>query len=287
MKRTYHYLLFLSFLVVCLLGSPPVRGQYAGTIPTEDTRPNTIGLSLGLTRLRMQDQHVSGLVYSGKLPTLGIDYRHRGPKGYFVGSFRAGRGSFFPERYPGRTITFLQEGIDGQVDSVSVPVRGTSTLGRVDLGYLRRLNPGSPLEWAAGAVASEEIHYQEGFVTPGLLNTASLGPAIQAAWQSDGALVAAVRLTVPLVSLVTRSTYPLTVSEPEGGKLDGFFSQGTAIRTPGKLHFQGSVSASLGYRLNSRWAMGLNYRLAVVKNQIPATLTVLQQNLSLSLEHTY
>ena len=266
--------------------SPGLRAQDLS--PTQATgHGHTVSLSLGINRLQLQDAHLSDLIYRGSLPTIGLQYRYLGERGYFTGSLRGGRGAFFPVRYPDRSITFITEDVYGNVDSVRVPMRGTSTPVRIELGYLRRLNPGSPVEYAAGAIVSEEAYYQQGFVTPGLLNVASLRPVVETHWRGGGSVLASVSVSIPLVALVSRSNYEMTVSEPGGNKIGGFLSQGTTLTGPGNGHRQVRLSASLGYRIGPRLASVAHYDLGVIKNRHPQPLALREQALSLSLQYSY
>lgn len=273
-------LLFFSLLLLFI-------GQEisAQEFPSFSTHRNALGLRVGLNHLAMLDRNSSSLIYQGNLPVFGIDYQAFEENSYLTARLKAGRGSFYSKTYPNRTITFKSENIYGEVDTVSVPMRGTSTLGKFELGYLRKLNPKSQMEWAAGGLLSNEAYYQEGFTTPGLMNVASFSPAIQATWWESNYFLS-VNVSVPLVALVSRSAWHNSVSQPNGKKLKGFLQQGTELETWEK-HRQVRFSAALQRKMGDRWLAGLHYDFLAAKNSTPKELRLSQHEFSMSMQFIY
>ena len=126
---------FSMFLLLSLIAlqRPAAQGNPDAFF---NTRRNALGLRLGFNRLNLLDRNSSALIYRGNIPMVGIEYQTYGENGYFIANLQAGNGSFFTKNHPGRTIYFMSQDVHGHVDTVAVPVRGSSTLSR-----LARANP--------------------------------------------------------------------------------------------------------------------------------------------------
>ena len=276
---------FSMFLLLSLIAlqRPAAQGNPDAFF---NTRRNALGLRLGFNRLNLLDRNSSALIYRGNIPMVGIEYQTYGENGYFIANLQAGNGSFFTKNHPGRTIYFMSQDVHGHVDTVAVPVRGSSTLSRLELGYLRKLNPGSDLEVAAGGMFSDEFYYQQGFVTPGLMNVAAISPALRMSWMNDSRYFVSVGISVPLVAAVSRSAWHNSVSQPGGSKAGGFFKQGTRVEDYSG-HRQVRFTASVHRKLGNRWLAGLNYDLRTLKNSSPRELRATQHELSMSMQYVY
>lgn len=271
-----------TIFLLCLLITWQMVTAQSTSLPVYPQH-RSLGVEIGFNQLRLLDRNTSSLVYRGNIPTLGFFYEGTKNGNSFLSSLRFGRGSFFSEAYPDRIIKFRNQDAHGHVDSVSVPMRGTNTLAQLSLGYLRQIGQGHDLQPSVGAIISDDLYYPQGFVQPGLMNLASLSPALQLNYVPAERHFFSLRIQVPLVNLVSRSTYNNSVSQPVDGKAVGFFDQGTAWRTPVK-HRQIDLSAGWSMRLGDHFRSGLQYRLRLLKNTAPRDLTIAQNELSLRLQ---
>ena len=255
-------------------------------IPADLPWKYSFGFRLGWDQLTLLDRNASSLLYQGNLPAIGLDWDALSEKSILSLRFQAARGSFFAQDYRDRQVVFLQEDIYGHIDTISVPMRGTSTLGRFSLAWLRSFQVQPSWRFSIGGVLSDEAYYQEGFVTPGLMNVASIGPALQFDYRSEQKFSASLQVRIPAIALVSRSAYHNSVSMPNSGKAEGFFAQGTQLESLNR-HRQLSLSAALHRRLGERWRAGLAYEFDWVKNSLPRPLALSRHQLSLSFQYTY
>jgi hypothetical protein len=274
----------LILLLTAGIGQAIAQGPGFG--PDFSTRRNAFGLRLGFNRMAVLDQNTSSLVYRGNIPMLGFEYQAYEENGYLIGRLQLGHGSFASKSYPGRSISFLSQNVKGETDTVTVPMSGANTLGRLEFGYLQKINPGRQVEVAAGGIVSNELFYPQGFTMPGLMNVAALSPALQLSYLTDAKSFFSIGLTMPLVSAVSRSAYHNSVSLPGGSKAGGFFRQGTAVQGFNQ-HRQMKIAASWHYRVGSRWLAGLHYDFRALKNAKPRELSMTQHELSISMQYIY
>lgn len=261
-------------------------GQFLAAQTSENQMPSffhAFGLQLGFNRMHTLDRNSSALVYQGNLPTLGLHYEASGKSGRFLADLKIGRGSYFSEQYPQRRVRFQQEDIYGKIDSVSVPMRANNTLARISLGYLGHLHQTGSMNYQIGGILSNTLYYPQGFLQPGLMNVASLSPALNMDYHLEKRHFLSLRLVVPILNLVSRSTYNNSVSQPVDNKLVGFFDQGTRWSSLDK-HREIQIEASYHFRLTDHWRSGLFYNFSILRNTTPRTLTMTQSELGLSLQ---
>lgn len=280
MKKLFVQILTLGLLVVLM--RPPAAAQENAPL-SFSSRQQTLGVRLGFNRLTMLDRNTSGLLYGGTIPMLGVNYQRQSEKGVFHMKLQGGRGGLFAQNYPDRSIRFLEQDVYGHTDTITVPMRGNSALARFELGYFRQIDTGNHLRWAAGGLVANETFYQQGFVTPGIMNTATVSPAVQMAWNGGNGYFLSVGISVPVAALVSRSTYHNSVSLPEAGKIEGFFRQGTKVASLG-THRQVKFSAALHHKLGDRWLAGLEYDLRLLKNTYPRPLSIMQHEVGMSFQ---
>lgn len=277
--------LFVQILTLWLLAAltgPPAAAQE--NVPLSFSgRQQTLGVRLGFNRLTMLDRNTSSLLYAGNIPMLGVNYQRQNENGVFHLKLQGGRGGFFAQNHPDRSIRFLEQDVYGHTDTITVPMRGNSTLARLELGYFRKIDAGEHLRWAAGGLVSNETFYQQGFITPGIMNVATVSPAVQMAWNGGGDYYLSVGIAAPIAALVSRSAYHNSVSLPDAGKIEGFFRQGTKVASLG-THQQVKFSAALHHKLGDRWLAGLEYDFRLLKNTYPRPLSIMQHEVGMSFQ---
>lgn len=246
-------------------------------------RHQVLSFKLGLNQLKVLDRNTSSLVYTGRLPSLGIGYEGLENHNRLSGDLQISRGSFFAEAFPERFIRFRNEDIYGHVDSVLVSTRGTNTTARLSLAYSRQIQSSGKVRYDLGAKVADDLYYPQGFVQPGLMNVVSLSPLAQMEYLAGTRSFFTVGVSIPLLALVSRSTYSNTVSQPHDNRIIGFLDQGTRWTSIGS-HRQIDLTATVHQRLGSRWRGGLHYNFRLLKDNYPRDLTLTKNELALSLQ---
>ncbi|MCB0632714.1 MAG: hypothetical protein R2824_35475 [Saprospiraceae bacterium] len=273
--KTFIVLLFTLFSIQATIGQ--------NNEPLESTRYGGFGLRLGFNRIHVLDRNNSALLYQGNVPTLSLNYQHVNSGNRWLGELTLGRGSYFSRDFPDRVIQFRNKDVYGHVDSVSVPMRANNTLMKLSLGYLRDIDPAGPLRYQIGGQVSDALFYPQGFVQAGLMNVASVSPMAGMAFQPNDRQYLSLRITVPVFSLVSRSTYNNSVSQPIDNKLVGFFDQGSYWASFSK-HREIKIGAAFHFRMGNRWMSGLHYDFRILKNTYPKDLTITQSEVGLSMQ---
>jgi hypothetical protein len=268
--------LIIALFTLTMAGAQSPENQMPG-------RPGGFGFRLGFNRLQVLDRNTSALIYRGNIPTLGISYRKFANGNNWYGGITVGRGSFFSRDFPDRAIRFRNEDVYGHVDSVSVNMRATNTLFGLNLGYLRDIDPAGPTRYQVGGEVSDNLYYPQGFVQPGLMNVASFSPSVGMEFQPTDRQYFSLKVTVPIFSLVSRSTYNNSVSQPVDKRVIGFLDQGSYWASMAK-HREIKIGAAFHFKTGNRWMSGLHYDFRILKNTTPRDLTMTQSEIGLSMQ---
>lgn len=272
--KTFVLLISLFTLQVAISQTEP---------PLSMNRHEGFGLRLGFNRLHVLDRNTSALLYRGNIPTLNLNYQAAGQRHRWQGELKVGRGSYFSEAYPSRVIQFRNEDVYGKVDSVAVPMRANNSLLALSVGYWRKPASDGSMEYEWGGQLSNQLFYPQGFVQAGLMNVASLSPSLGMAYKASHRQFFSLRIMIPILSLVSRSTYNQSVSQPADKKLVGFFDQGTYWAAPAR-HREVKLAAAFHFKTGSRWMSGFHYDFHLLKNTQPRELTITQSELGLSMQ---
>jgi hypothetical protein len=271
---------FFGLLLTVLISLQ--TGLTQSQLPDNDRSDKSFGIRLGFKQVSLLDRNTSSLIYRGSVPVLGFEFRKTKGSGYYLVDIQAGRGTFFPKKYPDRQINFLEEDVSGEVKSVMVPMRGKTSIAHLKLGYLHRVSHSENAEWYLGALMSDEMSYQQGFVTPGLMNVASASPMTEVRFHSGNRTFVNLSVAIPIASLTTRSAYHNSVSLPNTQKFAGFWANGTRFESLGQ-HRQINISASIYRNLGDHFQAGFQYQFAALKNQYPRELKKMENEFSLTL----
>jgi hypothetical protein len=278
MKNDWFNFYSLMLTVLISLQSGFTQNQ----VPDDDRSGKSFGIRLGFKQISLLDRNTSSLIYRASVPVLGFEFRKTKGSGYFLADIQSGRGAFFPKKYPDRQINFLEEDVSGEVKSVMVPMRGTTSIAHLKLGYLHRVNHGENADWYLGAIMSDEMSYQQGFVTPGLMNIASASPITEVRIHPGNRTFVNLSVAIPIASLTTRSAYHNSVSLPTTKKFAGFWANGTRFESLSQ-HRQINISASVYRHLGDHFQAGFQYQFAALKNQYPRVLKKMENEFSLTL----
>lgn len=271
-----------NFLLVLLLLFQLGRAQ----TPTESgvgDQYRLFSFQLGVKHLRVLDRNVSGLVHTGYLPTFSIGYEGLKNNNRIQGNLQLARGGFYAESFPNRSLIFKTEDIYGNIDSVTVPMRGTNTLAGLSLAYSRRVHFGDQMGLDLGAVLADDLYYPQGFVQPGLMNVASLSPKVDLTYAPQMQHVFSIGISVPLLTLVSRSTYNNSVSQPHDARAIAFFDQGTRWSSL-ESHRQIDLRLAYQWRMGSHLSSSVRYHFRMLKNDLPRSLSLRQNELALGIQ---
>lgn len=264
MKKSVLLTFIISLLVIQL------KAQNLTQYPVSR---NTLSLSVGMHQLSVQDLNASPLVYTGKLPQLTLQYKHRFTKGEIQMGLRARYGNFKPKAYPSRAINYGE---------VVVPVESKLVAGNFFLNYLHQIHQSQNGAILVGSGIQQLLQYPLEAPNAGLVAITSVPIilGIQHQFTTKNSFQSQVQYS--LAGLVTRMPYHATISLPGvTSNLKALYKSNTQFQGGHQLK-QFSWHSDFQHHINKRFTVGLTYELERLHHATPRQLSSWSNSLSIS-----
>lgn len=261
----------IKFLSIMLL-----LGCFA--LPSRAQSPQTsFKVQAGVSPFWVYDQAASPLVYRTNIFQAGLQFRRDGEKHSWDAALQGGYGSSKALGTGFREIRFVHQDIHETNNVVHVTLGGSLLQGRAHLGWAYRLSP----RFSLGLEAADELYYAQGFVTPGLMNLAYLGPRAEYAIVANEKHQLRARVAVPALAFINRLGHHGSVSIPESGQVAGFFSQNFSVNTLNTFQ-RASLELDYQWRLSQRLSLGIDWSAFFMHHKDLSTLRAAKQSAMVS-----
>lgn len=268
----------LVFFALALLLLPPRVTEAA---PSE----RRAEISLGYADVQLVDEATTRLPYHAPSGHLRLRYLAERSRLRWSVALQSGVGPLRARGFPDRAITFGTVDPHGEVEEVTVPMRGLLATPGLELGLQgkRWLGPGprGPLLFAGGAIGWD-VTYPTGFATPGLMQALAFQPTVGLRLEPVPAHRLELSAATTLGAFTTRMPYHQSVSLPDHGRAAGLFAQGSRWQSLGTLQ-RVDVELRYEHRLTRRLGVEARYALRFLHQALPRDLRSLQHVAALGL----
>jgi hypothetical protein len=265
----------LALSLLALIALAPSRAS-------ADPPQHTLDVSLGYSDYGVADRAATALVYRGTVGTGQLAYAGERPHLRWRAALGFGLGPYFAAHQTDRAAVFGTVAVDGSTEAVSVPMRGRVLVPAASVGLDGKWSFGR-LTLLAGGTLDYEIFYPQGFVSPGLMQSLAVRPALRVRVDPSAAHRIDAGVSTPIVAWIVRMPYHQSVSVPGHSPVGGLVRMGSKLQGPASM--QGvSVDVGYRYRLNPRVGLTARYRMAWLRNEAPRLLLRAEQQLLLGVE---